>query len=187
VSGTGHRNDTGRGDVPDEVRRHAADGAGLVGLDGGESGRDTRYCGRVEQVRLIAVRDTPLSVDEVRTAIAYPAAGGEVLFIGTVRDNDSEKGVTALSYSAHPSAEKEMRRVAEETAAKYPDAIAVAAVHRIGDLNVGDLAVVVGVSCAHRAEAFHACHALIDELKATVPIWKHQRFTDGTDEWVGSA
>ena len=141
----------------------------------------------MSQIRLIAIRDTPLSVDEVRNAIADPAAGGEVLFVGTVRDNDAEKGVTALSYSAHPSAEKELRRVAEEAAAKYPDAIAIAAVHRIGDLDVGDLAVVVGVSCAHRAEAFHACHALIDELKAVVPVWKHQRFTDGTDEWVGSA
>ena len=139
------------------------------------------------QIKLIAIRDTALSVDEVRNAIADPAAGGEVLFIGTVRDNDSGQGVTGLSYLAHPSAAEELRRVAEETAAKYPDAIAVAAVHRVGDLAVGDLAVVVGVSCAHRAEAFHACHALIDELKAAVPVWKHQRFTDGTDEWVGSA
>jgi len=141
----------------------------------------------VSQIRLIAIRDTPLSVEEVRAAIADSAAGGEVLFIGTVRDNDSDKGVTALSYSAHPSAEAELRKVAESIAAKYPEAVGVAAVHRVGDLAVGDLAVVVGVSCAHRAEAFHACHALIDELKATVPVWKHQRFTDGTDEWVGSA
>jgi molybdopterin synthase catalytic subunit len=141
----------------------------------------------VSQIRLIAIRDTALSVDEVRTAIADPTAGGEVLFVGTVRDNDAERGVTALSYSAHPSAEAELRRVAESTIAKYPDVIAIAAVHRTGDLAVGDLAVVVGVACAHRAEAFHACHALIDELKASVPIWKHQRFTDGTDEWVGSA
>jgi molybdopterin synthase catalytic subunit len=141
----------------------------------------------VSQIRLIAIRDTALSVDEVRSAIADPAAGGEVLFVGTVRDNDAEKGVTGLSYSAHPSAEQELRRVAEQAAAKYPDAIGIAAVHRIGDLAIGDLAVVVGVSCAHRAEAFHACHALIDELKATVPVWKHQRFSDGTDEWVGSA
>ena len=136
---------------------------------------------------MIAIRDTALSVDEVRSAIADPTAGGEVLFVGTVRDNDDERDVTGLSYSAHPSAEKELRRVAEEIAVKYPDAIGIAAVHRIGDLAIGDLAVVVGVSCAHRAEAFHACHALIDELKATVPIWKHQRFTDGRDEWVGSA
>jgi molybdopterin synthase catalytic subunit len=141
----------------------------------------------MSQIRLVAIRDARLSVDEVRNAIADPAAGGEVLFVGTVRDHDGGHGVNGLSYSAHPSAEEELRRVTGEIAAKYPDAIGVAAVHRIGDLAVGDLAVVVGVSCAHRAEAFHACHALIDELKATVPIWKHQRFTDGTDEWVGSA
>lgn len=139
------------------------------------------------QIRLIAIRDIALSVDEVREAIADPAAGGEALFIGTVRDNDADKGVTALSYSAHPTAEAELRKVSENVAAKFPDVIAVAVVHRTGDLNVGDLAVVAGVSCAHRAQAFHACHALVDELKATVPIWKHQRFADGTDEWVGSA
>ena len=141
----------------------------------------------MEQIRLIAIRDAALSVDEVRDAIADPAAGGEVLFIGTVRDNDAEKGVTGLGYSAHPSAEAELRKVTGDIVAKFPDVIGVAAVHRTGDLAVGDLAVVVGVSCAHRAEAFHACHELIDELKATVPVWKHQRFTDGTDEWVGSA
>jgi molybdopterin synthase catalytic subunit len=141
----------------------------------------------MDQIRLIAIRDTDLSVDEVRNAIADPAAGGEVLFIGTVRDNDAARDVAALAYSAHPSAEAELRRVAADIVAKYPQAIGVAAVHRIGDLAVGDLAVVVGVSCAHRGEAFHACHALIDELKASVPVWKHQRFADGSDEWVGSA
>jgi molybdopterin synthase catalytic subunit len=140
----------------------------------------------VSQIRLIAIRDTGLSVDEVRAAVADPAAGGEVLFIGTVRDNDADRGVTELSYTAHPSAEAELRRVADAIAAKY-DVIGIAAVHRVGDLAVGDLAVVVGVSCAHRAEAFHACHAMIDELKASVPIWKHQRFADGSAEWVGSA
>ena len=140
----------------------------------------------MSQIRLIAIRETELSVDEVRAAVADPAAGGEVLFAGTVRDNDADRGVTALSYTAHPSAEAELRRVAEDIVAKY-DVIAVAAVHRVGDLAVGDLAVVVGVACTHRAEAFHACHALIDELKASVPIWKHQRFTDGSSEWVGSA
>jgi molybdopterin synthase catalytic subunit len=141
----------------------------------------------VSQIRLIAIRGDALSVDEVRAAIADPAAGGEVLFAGAVRNNDASRGVTSLSYAAHPSAEAELRRVAESIAAKYPDVVAIAAVHRVGDLTVGDLAVVVGVSCPHRAEAFHACHALIDELKASVPIWKHQRFTDGSDEWVGSA
>ena len=141
----------------------------------------------MSQIRLIAIRDSELSVDEVRAAVADPTAGGIVLFAGAVRDNDSDRGVTGLSYSAHPSAEAELRRVAEAIVAKYDDVIGLAAVHRIGDLAIGDLAVVVGVSCGHRAEAFTACHALIDELKASVPVWKHQRFTDGSDEWVGSA
>jgi molybdopterin synthase catalytic subunit len=141
----------------------------------------------VSQIRLIAIRDSELSLDEVRAAVADPSAGGIALFAGAVRDNDEARGVSALSYSAHPSAEDELRRVAEEIVGKHPDVIGLAAVHRTGDLAIGDLAVVVGVSCGHRAEAFTACHALIDELKASVPIWKHQLFTDGSAEWVGSA
>jgi len=137
-------------------------------------------------VRLIAVRESELSVDEVSRAVAGPGAGGIALFVGAVRDSDDGRGVTALSYTAHPSAEAELRRVAEDIAGKFPDAAGIAAVHRVGDLAIGDLAVVVAVSCPHRAEAFDACRALIDELKASVPIWKHQRFTDGTAEWVGT-
>ena len=136
-------------------------------------------------VRLIAVRESELSVDEVRAGVADPAAGGIALFAGAVRDNHHERGVTGLSYSAHPSAGDELRRVAEVIAEKYP-VIGIAAVHRVGDLAIGDLAVVLAVSCPHRAEAFDACRDLIDILKASVPIWKHQRFDDGTAEWVGT-
>ena len=136
-------------------------------------------------VRLIAVRESELSVDEVRAAVADPAAGGIALFAGTVRDCDHDRGVSGLSYSAHPSATGELRRVAEVIAEKYP-VIGIAAVHRVGDLVIGDLAVVLAVSCPHRAEAFEACRDLIDILKASVPIWKHQRFDDGTAEWVGT-
>ena len=136
-------------------------------------------------VRLIAVRESELSVDEVRAAVADPAAGGIALFAGAVRDSDQARGVTGLSYSAHPSAQDELRHVAEMIAEKFP-ALGVAAVHRVGDLAIGDLAVVAAVSCPHRGEAFDACRALVDVLKASVPIWKHQRFTDGTAEWVGS-
>ena len=136
-------------------------------------------------VRLIAVRESELSVDEVSAAVADPGGGGIVLFAGAVRDVDHDQGVTGLSYSAHPSAESELRRVAEMVAAKFP-VLGIAAVHRVGDLEIGDLAVVVAVACPHRAEAFDACRALIDELKASVPIWKHQRFDDGTAEWVGT-
>ena len=136
-------------------------------------------------VRLIAVRESELSVDEVRAAVADPAAGGIALFAGAVRDSDHDRGVSGLSYSAHPSAVDELRRVAEVIAEKYP-IIGIAAVHRVGDLAIGDLAVVLAVSCPHRAEAFDACRDLIDILKASVPIWKHQRFDDGTAEWVGT-
>ena len=136
-------------------------------------------------VRLIAIRDTELSVDEVRAAVAGPGAGGIALFAGAVRDTDHEQGVTGLSYSAHPSAEADLWRVAELVADKFP-VLGIAAVHRVGDLAVGDLAVVAAVSCAHRGAAFDACRELVDVLKASVPIWKHQRFTDGTSEWVGT-
>jgi molybdopterin synthase catalytic subunit len=138
-----------------------------------------------DTVRLAAIRESGLSLDEVRAAVAGPGACAIALFAGTVRDNDHDHGVTGLSYSAHPTAEAELRQVAEAIAEKFA-VLGVAVVHRIGDLAVGDLAVVAAVSSAHRAEAFDACRELIDELKATVPIWKHQRFTDGTDEWVGT-
>jgi molybdopterin synthase catalytic subunit len=139
----------------------------------------------VSVVRLIAVRESELSVDEVRAAVADPAAGGIALFAGAVRDSDHDRGVSGLSYSAHPSAADELRRVAEVIAEKYP-VTGIAAVHRVGDLAIGDLAVVLAVSCPHRAAAFDACRDLIDILKASVPIWKHQRFDDGTAEWVGT-
>lgn len=136
-------------------------------------------------MRLIDVRESELSLDEVRAAVADPAAGGIALFAGAVRDSDHDRAVSGLSYSAHPSAVNELRRVAEVIAEKYP-VIGIAAVHRVGDLAIGDLAVVLAVSCAHRSEAFDACRDLIDILKASVPIWKHQRFGDGTAEWVGT-
>jgi molybdopterin synthase catalytic subunit len=143
------------------------------------------YSWLVNVVRLIDVRAAELSVDEVRAAVADPAAGGIALFAGAVRDSDHDRQVTGLSYSAHPSAAGELRRVAEVMAGKFK-VTGIAAVHRVGDLAIGDLAVVVAVSSPHRAEALDACRALIDELKATVPIWKHQRFADGASEWVGS-
>ena len=136
-------------------------------------------------VRLLDIRDVPLSVDEVAAAVADPSAGGTTLFVGAVRDHDSDKSVTGLDYSAHPTALDRLREVAEVVASKH-DVIALAAVHRVGRLAIGDLAVVVAVSAAHRGEAFDASRALIDDLKAQVPIWKHQVFTDGTEEWVGT-
>ncbi|MFF9373685.1 molybdenum cofactor biosynthesis protein MoaE [Streptomyces griseoluteus] len=136
-------------------------------------------------VRLLGLRDTPLSLDEVYGAVGDDAAGGTALFVGTVRDHDGGKPVSSLEYSAHPSAEAELRRVAEEIAAEFP-VRALAAVHRTGLLAIGDVAVITAVSCPHRAEAFAACRKLIDTLKHEVPVWKRQIFTDGATEWVGA-
>ncbi|MGW5046624.1 molybdenum cofactor biosynthesis protein MoaE [Streptomyces griseoluteus] len=136
-------------------------------------------------IRLLGLRDTPLSLDEVYGAVGDDAAGGTALFVGTVRAHDGGKSVASLEYSAHPSAEAELRRVAEEIAAEFP-VRALAAVHRTGLLAIGDVAVITAVSCPHRAEAFAACRTLIDTLKHEVPVWKRQIFTDGATEWVGA-
>jgi molybdopterin synthase catalytic subunit len=136
-------------------------------------------------IRIAEIRDTPLSVDEIFAAVGDDSAGGTSLFVGTVRNADGGRSVTALEYSAHPSAQAELRRVMEKIAADLP-VRAMAAVHRVGRLDIGDLAVVVAVSCPHRAESFAACRRLIDELKHEVPIWKLQHFVDGDADWVGA-
>ncbi|GGO82007.1 molybdenum cofactor biosynthesis protein MoaE [Nonomuraea cavernae] len=139
----------------------------------------------MDVIRLLGIRDTALSVDEVLAAVSDHAAGGTAVFIGTVREQDHGKPVTRLSYSAHPSAVEELRQVAEKVAADF-SVTALAAVHRVGDLELGDTAVIVAVACPHRDEAFKASRRLIDDLKAQVPIWKHQLFADGSAEWVGA-
>jgi molybdopterin synthase catalytic subunit len=136
-------------------------------------------------VRLVAIQDTPLSVDEVLKSLDDDASGGLVVFVGRVRDHDHGKGVTGLSYSAHPTALDRLQDVCARVAEEY-DVSGVAAVHRVGDLAIGDLAVVVATTAGHRGSSFEASRALIDTLKAEVPIWKHQLFTDGTEEWVGA-
>jgi molybdopterin synthase catalytic subunit len=143
----------------------------------------------VPRVRLCALRETALSVDEVLDALDDDASGGLTVFVGRVRDHDltadGSKGVVGLDYSAHPTALDKLREVCERVAEEY-DVHALAAVHRTGTLEIGDAAVVVATASAHRGTSFDASRALIDTLKAEVPIWKHQRFADGTEEWVGS-
>jgi molybdopterin synthase catalytic subunit len=139
----------------------------------------------VNPVRLLDIRETPLSLDEVFTAVRDPGAGGVALFVGTVRRVDDGRQVDRLAYSSHPTAVDRLHEVATRIAEEC-DVVALAAVHRVGDLAVGDLAVVVAASAAHRAEAFEAGRRLIDELKSEVPIWKHQTFVDGEAIWVDS-
>ena len=136
-------------------------------------------------VRLVDLRESPLDVAEVLDALGDDASGGLTLFVGRVRDHDHGLGVRGLEYSAHPTALDALRRVCDRVAVEH-EVHGVAAVHRVGRLEIGDIAVVVATTAAHRGEAFTASRALIDTLKDEVPIWKHQQFTDGTDEWVGT-
>jgi molybdopterin synthase catalytic subunit len=136
-------------------------------------------------VRLLDLRETPLDPAEVLAAVADPVAGGVNLFVGVVRDHDHDRAVEHLDYTAHPTALARLREVAEEVVAEF-DVVAVAAVHRTGHLVIGDTAVLVAVSARHRGQAYDASRALIDRLKARVPVWKHQVFADGEEEWVNS-
>jgi molybdopterin synthase catalytic subunit len=159
--------------------RRPADTARPAG-SGPPAGADRR--GRVA---LTAVRDTSLSVDECLGAVRSAAVGGVVLFVGLVRDNDGDRSVAELEYTAHPLAPAELARVAAEVGADHPE-VTLAVTHRVGDLRVGDTAVVVAAGARHRAEAFAACRRLIDDVKDQVPIWKRQTFTDSSSEWVGT-
>ncbi len=130
------------------------------------------------------VVDEPLSIMEAVQAVSAPEVGGIDLFLGAVRDHNDGRPVTLLEYHAYVSmAEKELQRIAEELALELPG-VRLAALHRVGSLKVGDLAVVCAAGAAHRGEAFRACRALIDRLKERVPIWKREHGPDGP-YWVG--
>lgn len=132
---------------------------------------------------LCRVTTEPLSAAEHLAAVARPESGATVVFTGDVRNADHGRTVLSLEYVGHPSAEDVLRGCAEEIAAD-PAVNAVAVSHRIGDLAIGDAALVAAVSAAHRGEAFAACARLVDIVKERLPIWKRQVFDDGTDEWV---
>lgn len=138
----------------------------------------------VEPAVAARVTDEELDTAAQRAFVESSAAGAVVTFSGVIRDHDHGRDVRELRYEAHPSAESVLRAVATELAEANP-IHAVAVEHRIGDLRIGDVALLCTVSASHRAEAFRACEDLVDAVKQRVPIWKHQRFTDGTTEWVG--
>ena len=132
---------------------------------------------------LCEISTEPLSVDAHQAVVAGPASGAIVVFSGIVRDHDHGRPVVSLEYVGHPSAAEVLRACREEILAD-PLVHAVAVSHRVGQLQVGDAALVAAVSAAHRAEAFAACERLVDIVKQRLPIWKRQVFPDGADEWV---
>nr|WP_186816471.1 molybdenum cofactor biosynthesis protein MoaE [Cellulomonas aerilata] len=132
------------------------------------------------------VVDAPLSVEQHVAAVDDPRAGAVATFVGRVRDHDpSVTGrVVALEYSAHPNAAAVLADVVGRVAGR-PDVLAVAASHRVGRLEVGEVAIVVTVATAHRALAFDVCRELVETLKAELPIWKREVLADGSHVWVG--
>ncbi|MDJ0350065.1 molybdenum cofactor biosynthesis protein MoaE [Cryobacterium sp. PH29-G1] len=132
------------------------------------------------------VTESLLDVGEHVSAVSGPEHGAVVTFIGQVRDHDPDAvgRVTGLDYSAHPDAGRIIGEIADRVRAEHP-LVVLAVSHRIGHLEVGDLALVAAVASAHRGDAFAACESLVESVKAEVPIWKKQYELDGTHSWVG--
>ena len=134
-----------------------------------------------------SLTEQPILLAEHEELVAHRSAGAIVGFVGMIRDHDEGRRVVRLEYSAHPSAAQLMADVVAEVAQEAGGVRAVAASHRIGALHIGDAALVAAVAADHRQAAFATCAQLVDTIKARLPVWKHQFFDDGTDEWVGSA
>ena len=137
-----------------------------------------------QRIRLVGISELPLDVGHVLSLVSGPTVGGIGLFVGTVRNRDHGSDVASLDYTQHPSAAEVLKRCAEQSAELH-NVEAIAVEHRIGHLEVGDIAVVVAVGAVHRGEALAACAHLINTVKAEVPIWKEQHFASGDSEWVG--
>ena len=136
------------------------------------------------KIRQVGISESPLDVAKALGLVSGPEVGGIALFVGTVRNRDYESEVVSLDYTQHPSAVDVLTKCAEQTADQH-DVLAIAVEHRVGHLEIGDIAVVVAVGAVHRGEALAACAHLINTVKAEVPIWKEQHFTSGDSEWVG--
>ncbi len=132
------------------------------------------------------VTDAPVHIQELSKLVANPHSGAILTFCGDVRDHDGGKEVASLLYEIHPSAPEQIKLITESVIGRF-EIEKVAVAHRYGDIAIGETAFAVAVSAAHRQAAFDACAAIVDEVKAKLPIWKHQKFTDGSDEWVNCA
>jgi molybdopterin synthase catalytic subunit len=138
----------------------------------------------VSAAPVVDIRETPLSLDEVVKNVSRPGAGGIATFVGVVRDENDGRAVTRLDYSAYAvMAKREMQKIVDEIEREIEGA-RVSAIHRVGQLGVGDLAIVCAASAPHRGEAFRACRELIDRIKARVPVWKREWGPEGA-AWVG--
>ena len=158
----------------------------LLSPIGGAACAVTPHNGDVDVIRLTEVTQESLDVRAIQALVADSAAGAVVTFSGDVRSIDHGRQVQSLTYEGHPTAGAVLRQVAEEIAGRF-EVIGLAVAHRVGELQISDAALVAVVSTGHRGDAFLACQALVDLTKARLPVWKHQIFVDGTDEWVNCA
>lgn len=142
--------------------------------------------GLMSEIRLAEVTEKVIDAPTMERLVEDARAGAIVSFSGNVRDHDHGRSVETLTYEGHPSAEAVLAEVAKEIDGRF-DLIALAVSHRVGPIPIGEAALVAAVATAHRGEAFAACQALVDLVKEKLPVWKHQVFTDGTDEWVNCA
>lgn len=131
--------------------------------------------------------DHTIELADHEALVADASAGAVVSFAGVVRDHDGGRSVVRLEYSAHPQAPETLAEVAAQIAADADGVRAIAVSHRIGVLEIGDAALVAAVAADRRAAAFETCARLVDLVKERLPVWKHQFFADGSDEWVNSA
>ena len=160
----------------EHTRVRAGDEVAVLPPVAGGSGVDERVS--------FALRDEPLSLDRALAAVQHPSAGGVVIFLGVVRDHAAQGAVSRLDYEAHERlAEREIERILRELATDAPG-VRLSVQHRLGSLAVGDVAVIVAASAAHRGEAFSACRSAIDRIKERVPIWKKEWAPDGSALWV---
>ena len=128
----------------------------------------------------------PLDLGLLERSLADPACGGLAFFSGRVRDEHRGRRVLRLDYEAHPLlAKAELRSVANEARQRW-DLGPLLLAHRVGRLDIGDTAVIVGAAGGHRDECFAACRFFIEAIKDRVPVWKHEFYADGTDDWVGA-
>ncbi len=139
------------------------------------------------RVMRTVVTDAVLDPDEHQRLVADEAAGAIVCFTGAVRDHDSARSVQALHYTPTPVRSRSWPTWSGGSRRRPRACGAIAVSHRVGDLAIGDVAFVVAVAADHRRAAFETCSRVVDDVKAALPVWKHQHFADGTDEWVGSA
>lgn len=133
---------------------------------------------------MIEITDSPIDHAAATEYVRSGRAGAICTFLGTVRELTGSRRTVALSYEAYPEmARKKLAELEAEARGRWP-IIELALIHRVGELELGEVSVAVAVSCPHRRQAFEACQWLIDTLKEVVPIWKKESWEDGSHEWV---